>query len=111
LLQRIVSVCASTLAKGTFSRSPNESCFVSLARIVAGLGHLDEPRLLAAAIASAGGPAAQAGIRPGDRILSVTGAPVATVAQLRDRVKAAGDEVALLIQREDARVFVPLRLG
>jgi len=26
-------------------------------------------------------------------------------------VKAAGDEVAPLIQREDARVFVPLRLG
>ncbi|MFO0235056.1 MAG: PDZ domain-containing protein, partial [Burkholderiales bacterium] len=62
-------------------------------------------------VESAGGPAAQAGIRPGDRILSVNGAPVATVAQLRDRVKAAGDEVALLIQREDARVFVPLRLG
>ncbi|MCZ8106013.1 MAG: Do family serine endopeptidase, partial [Burkholderiales bacterium] len=62
-------------------------------------------------VESAGGPAAQAGIRPGDRILSVNGAPVATVAQLRDRVKAAGDAVALLIQREDARVFVPLRLG
>ncbi len=55
--------------------------------------------------------AAQAGIRPGDRILSVNGAPVASVEQLRERVKGAGDEVALLIQREDARVFVPLRLG
>jgi serine protease Do len=62
-------------------------------------------------VEAAGGPAAQAGIRPGDRILSVNGTPVSTVAQLRDRVKAAGDEVALLIQREDARVFVPLRLG
>jgi type I restriction enzyme R subunit len=32
-------------------------------------------------------------------------------AALRDRVSAAGDEVALLIQRNDARVFVPLRLA
>ncbi|MEI7447071.1 MAG: PDZ domain-containing protein, partial [Burkholderiales bacterium] len=56
-------------------------------------------------------PAAQAGIRAGDRILSVNGQPVVTAAQLRERVKAAGDEVALLIQREDARVFVPLRLS
>ncbi len=62
-------------------------------------------------VEASGGPAAQAGIRPGDRILSVNGAPVASVEQLRERVKGAGDEVALLIQREDARVFVPLRLG
>lgn len=62
-------------------------------------------------VESAGGPAAKAGIRPGDRILSVNGAPVGTAAQLRDRVQAAGNDVALLIQRADARVFVPLRLG
>jgi serine protease Do len=62
-------------------------------------------------VESAGGPAGQAGIRPGDRILSVNGTAVSTVAQLRDRVSAAGDEVALLIQRNDARVFVPLRLA
>jgi serine protease Do len=62
-------------------------------------------------VEAAGGRAAQAGIRAGDRILSVNGQPVVTAAQLRERVKAAGDEVALLIQREDARVFVPLRLS
>jgi serine protease Do len=62
-------------------------------------------------VEASGGPAAQAGIRPGDRILSVNGTAVSTVAQLRDRVSAAGDEVALLIQRNDARVFVPLRLA
>jgi serine protease Do len=62
-------------------------------------------------VESAGGPAGQAGIRPGDRILSVNGTAVSTVAQLRDRVSAAGDEVALLIQRNDARVFVSLRLA
>ncbi len=62
-------------------------------------------------VEASGGPAAQAGIRPGDRILSVDGTPVATVPQLRERVKAAGDELVLLIQRQEARVFVPLRLG
>jgi serine protease Do len=62
-------------------------------------------------VEAAGGPAAQAGIRPGDRILSVNGTAVSTVAQLRDQVSAVGDEVALLIQRNDARVFVPLRLA
>jgi serine protease Do len=62
-------------------------------------------------VESAGGPAAQAGIRRGDRILSVNGAPVATAAQLREQVQAAGDEVALLIQRDDTRLFVPMRLG
>jgi serine protease Do len=62
-------------------------------------------------VEASGGPAAQAGIQPGDRILSVNGVSVSTVAQLRDRVSAAGDEVALLIQRNDIRVFVPLRLS
>jgi serine protease Do len=62
-------------------------------------------------VETAGGPAAKAGIRRGDRILSVNGAPVATVAQLRERVQAAGDEFALLIQRDDARLFVPMRLS
>ena len=57
------------------------------------------------------GPAARAGIRPGDRILSVNGAPVATVAQLRERVQGVEGEVALLIRRDEARIFVPLRLG
>jgi serine protease Do len=47
----------------------------------------------------------------GRRILSVNGTAVSTVTQLGDRVSAAGDEVALLIQRNDARVFVPLRLA
>ena len=41
----------------------------------------------------------------------MNGVSVSTVAQLRDRVSAAGDEVALLIQRNDVRVFVPLRLS
>jgi hypothetical protein len=36
---------------------------------------------------------------------------VTSAVQLRDRVQAAGSDVALLIQRDEARVFVPLRLS
>jgi serine protease Do len=57
------------------------------------------------------GPAARAGLQPGDVVLSVNGKPVKSVDQLRDLVKGAKDEVALLVQRGDARIFVPVELG
>ncbi|HEX3915193.1 MAG TPA: Do family serine endopeptidase [Steroidobacteraceae bacterium] len=57
------------------------------------------------------GRAAEAGIQPGDVVLSVDGTPVQTVAQLRRIVKEHDKQVALLIQRGDARLFVPVSLG
>ena len=57
------------------------------------------------------GPAARAGLQPGDVVLSVNGSPVQSVEQLRNLVKGAKDEVALLVQRGDARIFVPVELG
>jgi len=57
------------------------------------------------------GPAAVAGVQPGDVILGVNGKRVKTLAELRDASKAAGKNVALLIQRQDAQIFVPLRLN
>jgi serine protease Do len=57
------------------------------------------------------GPAARAGLQPGDVVLSVNGTAVKTVDQLRDLVKGAKDQVALLVQRGDARIFVPVELG
>ncbi len=56
------------------------------------------------------GPAAAAGLQPGDVILAVNNAPVASVEQFRDRVRAAQGRLALLVQRGDARIFVPLRI-
>jgi serine protease Do len=70
-----------------------------------------EPAAAGLRVEAVEGPAARAGIRPGDRILSVNGAPVSTVAQLRERVQGVEGEVALLIRRDEARIFVPLRLG
>jgi serine protease Do len=57
------------------------------------------------------GRAAEAGIRPGDVVLSVDGTPVQTVAQLRKMVKDHDKQIALLIQRGEARLFVPVTLG
>ena len=57
------------------------------------------------------GAAAEAGIRPGDIVLSANGAPTATVADLKKVVTGAKDHVALLVQRGDARIFVPVELG
>jgi serine protease Do len=56
------------------------------------------------------GPAAAAEVAPGDIILGVNGKRVNTVKELEDAAKGAGKNVALLIQREDAQIFIPLRL-
>ena len=56
------------------------------------------------------GPAATAEVQPGDIILGVNGKRVHTTQELEEAAKAAGKSVALLIQREDAQIFVPLRL-
>lgn len=58
-----------------------------------------------------GGPAARVGIQPGDVILAFNGTPITSVDQLRSLVSKSGKDVALLVQREDARLFVPLELG
>ena len=57
------------------------------------------------------GAAARAGIRPGDVVLSVNGEAVASNEQLRALVAKASKRVALLIQRGDATLFVPVDLG
>jgi serine protease Do len=62
-------------------------------------------------VEEAQGHAAEAGIQPGDVVLSVDGVPVQSVAQLRKMVQEHGKQIALLIQRGDARVFVPVTLG
>jgi serine protease Do len=62
-------------------------------------------------VQQAGGAAASAGIQPGDVILAVNGRPVSSVEQLKQAVSQAGNSLALLIQRDDAQIFVPVDLG
>ncbi len=57
------------------------------------------------------GAAARAGVQPGDIILSVNGEPITKAEQLRALVAKAGKRIALLIERGDARIFVPIDLG
>jgi serine protease Do len=62
-------------------------------------------------VEEASGPAARAGIRPGDVITSVNGAPVKSVQDLQRLVAKSKDSVALLVRRGDQSIFVPLDLG
>ncbi|HTY98670.1 MAG TPA: DegQ family serine endoprotease [Rhodocyclaceae bacterium] len=57
------------------------------------------------------GPAAKAGIEPDDVILAVNGQKVTSVEQLRNLVAKAGKRAALLILREDKKIYVPINLG
>ena len=62
-------------------------------------------------VEDAGGAAANAGVQPGDVLLSVNGRPVNTVEQVRDVVEKSAKSVALLIQRGPDKIFIPVRLG
>ena len=57
------------------------------------------------------GAAAEAGVRPGDIVVAANGTSVKSVEQLRSVVSESKSHVALLVQRGDARVFVPVELG
>jgi serine protease Do len=57
------------------------------------------------------GPALAAGLQQGDVVLGVNGAGVSTVADLKREVSRAGHNVALLIQRDDAQIYIPVDIG
>ncbi|MGA2188940.1 MAG: Do family serine endopeptidase [Steroidobacteraceae bacterium] len=62
-------------------------------------------------VEDAQGHAADAGIQPGDVVISVDGTPVQSVEQLRRMVASHENQIALLIQRGTTRLFVPVGLG
>ncbi len=57
------------------------------------------------------GAAERAGVQPGDVVLALNGKPVHSVQQLKDLVGRSGKHAALLIQRNDRQLFVPIELG
>src|SRR5713226_5757722 len=57
------------------------------------------------------GAAARAGVQPGDVILALNNQPVKSAGQLRRLVDRSRGTVALLIQREGNKIYVPIRLG
>ena len=70
------------------------------------LGLTLDPRMI---VEEATGPAASAGIQPGDRLLAVDGIPLEGAETLRPFEKVTGT-VALLIQRGDETFYAPVML-
>ncbi|WBY02432.1 Do family serine endopeptidase [Ramlibacter tataouinensis] len=57
------------------------------------------------------GAAAKAGVQPGDVIVAVNGTPVKSVEAARAAVDKSGKSVALLVQRGEDTLFVPVQVG
>jgi len=62
-------------------------------------------------VEGASGPAAKAGLQPGDVIVGINNQPFSSVEQFRKLLDAAGNRFALLVQRGGARIFVAVRLA
>jgi serine protease Do len=62
-------------------------------------------------VEEAEGPAARAGIQAGDVVLAVNGTRVTSVEELRGLAAKAGKHAALLVERGEARIFIPVDLG
>ena len=62
-------------------------------------------------VEEANGAAARSGIAPGDIIVAVNGAAVASPADLQKLVAQAGKQLAVLVQRGEEKIFLPVRLG
>jgi serine protease Do len=62
-------------------------------------------------VEDAGGPAANAGVQPGDVLLSINGSPVSSLDQVRNMLSKSTRSVALLIQRGNDKIFIPVRIG
>jgi serine protease Do len=62
-------------------------------------------------VEESGGSAAKAGIQPGDVILALNDEPVKSVGGLRSMLEKSGKHVALLVERNDAKIYVPVDVG
>jgi serine protease Do len=58
-----------------------------------------------------GSPATEAGVRRGDVILGVNGTSIDSIRDLRETVEDASETVALLIERGQVRIFIPVPTG
>ena len=61
-------------------------------------------------VESVNGPSAKAGLQPGDAIVGVNNQAITSIDHFRKLIEAAGNRFALLVQRGNNRIFVPLRM-
>jgi serine protease Do len=57
------------------------------------------------------GAAERAGLQPGDVLLAINGTPANSIDQVRSVVAKSDKSVALLVQRGEDKIFVPVRIG
>jgi serine protease Do len=57
------------------------------------------------------GAAARSGIQPGDIIVAVNGTAVKSVADLQKQVDQGKRQLAVLVQRGEDKIFLPVKLG
>ena len=57
------------------------------------------------------GPAARAGLAQGDVLLAINGQAVGSIEQVRSVMEGKPKSVALLVERDGERIFVPVKLG
>lgn len=62
-------------------------------------------------VEQATGPAARSGVEPGDIIIAVNGTAVKSAADLKNMISRKSGHIALLIQRGEEKIFVPVTLG
>jgi len=57
------------------------------------------------------GPAAKAGVEAGDVLLAINGKPVQSLEQVKSVMAGKPKSVALLVQRDGEKIFVPVKIG
>jgi serine protease Do len=62
-------------------------------------------------IENVSGAAARAGVEAGDVLIAINGKPVTSIDQVRSVMSGKPKSVALLVERDGERIFVPVNLG
>ncbi|MBW8832927.1 MAG: Do family serine endopeptidase [Burkholderiales bacterium] len=62
-------------------------------------------------VENVGGPAGRAGVEPGDVLLAINGRPVQSLETVKSVLQTKPRSVALLVQRDGEKIFVPVNLG
>jgi serine protease Do len=98
----------------TVGELPNQEKTAAAERPAANSGKLGltvRPTEDGLVVQDASGPAAAAGVQEGDVILAVNNRSVKSVKDLRGLIDKAGKHVALLVQRDEAKIYVPIDLS